>query len=308
MFSFLRKESPSLQLYGKLPLAKDYLRIGAGDGAGRSLRDWLDSSFSGAAGSEAPSLPFAMRYLLDASSGSLMGCLWPSSDSGGLRPFPFSIFLERKRKAVLGDLETGLALSSSLWRKLDATHLAHCSVSDGQSYLEAMRAQTLDMESIEPARPQPLDFDAWLAALFGSEGRAGLERLFSGLRLLRPSTPRGPLRLPLVGNMPQVPQVVAWWKVVVQIGLAEDSQLPTLFFPDRAQNGKEPSWVLFFPRSLQPGDVRWLSSARDSSARGPGDFVAGRDAALASGAAAPESAAPLADSLRGALLTFNARG
>ena len=34
MFSFLRKESVALQLYGKLPLAKDYLRIGCGQGAG----------------------------------------------------------------------------------------------------------------------------------------------------------------------------------------------------------------------------------------------------------------------------------
>ena len=40
-FDRFRRESPQLQLYGKLPLAKDYLRVGASKGAGLDLRDWL---------------------------------------------------------------------------------------------------------------------------------------------------------------------------------------------------------------------------------------------------------------------------
>jgi hypothetical protein len=262
---------------------------------------------SGSAGSEAPSLPYAMRFLFEAGSAPLMGCLWPSSDSGGLRPFPFSLFLERKRKVMLADLESGLGHTASVWRRLDAAHAAHAGAPDGQSYLEAMRKQTLLLDDIEPERAPSIDFDDWISALFGAEGRDGLDRLFGGLRRLVPSTPRGPLRLPLVTNLPATPQVVAWWRVAVELGLLPSGQLATVFFPHELMRGEEPAYALYFPRTIQPVEVHWLSSSRRSSARGPGDFASGRAPALASSAASPESSAPLTDSLRGALVSFRAR-
>ncbi|MFT5155411.1 MAG: hypothetical protein ACI841_005424, partial [Planctomycetota bacterium] len=306
MFSFLRKETLSLQLYGKLPLAKDYLRIGSGDGAGRHLREWLDQSFSGAAGTAAPALPFAMRFMLDAGASPLMGCLWPSSDSGGLRPFPFSVFLERKRKPLVADVESGLEHAEGVWRRIDSTHNSHRNAPDGQSYLGAMRAQTLDLETIDSEHSSSMDFSPWLEALFGSDGKDGLERVFAGLQMLVPSSPRGPLRLPLVSNMSPIPQVVAWWNVAVQIGLFPSNQVPSVFFPHQMVDEEEPAFVLFFPRMIQTGDVRWLSSARSGSACGPGDFAAGEEARLSTGQASSEGAAPLTDSLRGALLSFSA--
>ena len=46
MLSRFRKEVASVELYGKLPIAKDYLRIGCGEGAGLAFRDFLDQAIS----------------------------------------------------------------------------------------------------------------------------------------------------------------------------------------------------------------------------------------------------------------------
>src|SRR5262245_31500865 len=110
MFSFLRSETAGVELYGKLPLAKDYLRVGCGEGSGLALREWLDRAFSGAADSvHPPQLAYPMRFVTgDALGAPLSGCAWPSSDAGGLRKFPFALFVERKRKPLVEDLAHSL--------------------------------------------------------------------------------------------------------------------------------------------------------------------------------------------------------
>jgi hypothetical protein len=95
-FNFLGRgnENAALQLYGKLPLAKDYLRIGCGDGAGRDLREWLDRTFG--TGRDQLVLHEPLRFIGQGEKEPLQGILWPSSDAGGLRLFPFTLFVERR--------------------------------------------------------------------------------------------------------------------------------------------------------------------------------------------------------------------
>ena len=70
MLNRFRKEIAPIELYGKLPIAKDYLRIGGGTGAGIALRDWLDQGFSSRVERGAvPTLAWPGRFLIGGFSG-----------------------------------------------------------------------------------------------------------------------------------------------------------------------------------------------------------------------------------------------
>ncbi len=233
MFSFLGKEAAPIQLYGKLPLAKDYLRIGAGQGAGQALRDWLDRAFSQAPNAkDALTLPWPTAFVLGESWGApLIGAAWPSSDTGGLRPFPFVTFVERKKKPVQEDWEQGAPLAAAIWTRLHAIYDAREEHSDAQSYLAKMRNEQIDVAALEAPAAESIDFEVWLAALWPGKGKEGLLETLCGLESLRRSAHRGPIRLPLVADLPSRPQAHAWLKLLVEFNLVGRDLLPSLFFP-----------------------------------------------------------------------------
>jgi hypothetical protein len=233
MFSFLGKETCPVQLYGKLPLAKDYLRLGAGQGAGQALRDWLDRAFSQGANAKDPLvLPWPTALLIGESwGGTLCGAAWPSGDAGNLRPFPFVAFVERRKKGLLEDLDAGLPLSATVWDNLRQVYDAREKHDDGQAFLAAMRGRELELEELKPAAAEPISFERWLAALYPTDGDAGLLATFKALDALRRASYRGPLRLPLVTNLPPRPQVHAWFKLLGELNLIARDNLTTLLFP-----------------------------------------------------------------------------
>lgn len=233
MFSFLGKEQAPIQLYGKLPLAKDYLRVGAGQGAGQGLRDWLDRAFSQAPNAkDALTLPWPAAFVLGESWGApLIGAAWPSSDTGGLRPFPFVTFVERKKKSVQEDWEQGAALAAAIWNRLHAIYDAREEHSDAQSFLAKMRGEQIDFAALETPPAESIDFEMWLAALWPGKGKEGLLETLCALEALRRSAHRGPIRLPLVADLPSRPQAHAWLKLLVEFNLVGRDLLPSLFFP-----------------------------------------------------------------------------
>ncbi len=233
MFSFLGKEQAPVQLYGKLPLAKDYLRVGAGQGAGQNFRDWLDRAFSQAPNAkDALTLAWPAAFVLGDSWGApLVGAAWPSSDTGGLRPFPFVAFVERKKKAVQEDLEAGAPVSAAVWQRLHEVYAAREEHSDAQSFLGAMRTRQVDFAELESPPAEGVDFETWLAALWPGKGKEGLLETLCGLEALRKQAHRGPLRLPLAVDLPSRPQTLAWLKLLVEMNLVGRDLLPTLFFP-----------------------------------------------------------------------------
>ena len=243
MFPFLGKETCPIQLYGKLPLAKDYLRIGAGAGSGQALRDWLDRAFSQGGNAKDPlQLPWPAALIVGESWGQpLCAAAWPSGDAGNLRPFPFTAFVERKKKALLEDIEKGMPVSSPVLDWLAETYAARDSQGDGQSYLAAMRGRELAIGSLTAFGPEGVDFDVWVAALWPENGKDGLLECLRGLEALRKAAYRGPLRLPLVANLPSRPQVSAWFKLLVEMNLVGRDSLPTLFFPMPARGPDQPA-------------------------------------------------------------------
>jgi type VI secretion system ImpM family protein len=233
MFSFLGKEQAPVQLYGKLPLAKDYLRVGAGQGAGQTFRDWLDRAFSQAPNAkDALTLAWPAAFVLGDSWGApLVGAAWPSSDAGGLRPFPFVAFVERKKKAVQEDLDAGAPVSAAVWQRLHEVYASREEHSDAQSFLGAMRTQQVDFAALEAPPAESVNFDTWLEALWPGKGKEGLLETLCGLEALRKQAHRGPLRLPLALDLPTRPQSLAWVKLLIEMNLVPRDLLPTLFFP-----------------------------------------------------------------------------
>ena len=69
MLSRFRREIAAVELYGKLPIAKDYLRVGGGEESGLALRDWLDRGFSPTSDAEhRPLLAWPGRFVLAPSA------------------------------------------------------------------------------------------------------------------------------------------------------------------------------------------------------------------------------------------------
>ncbi len=314
MFSFRRRESPRLELYGKLPLAKDYLRIGCGAGTGLALREWLDQGFSGTAESQ-PVLARPLCFVAATESAEpVQGCLWPSSDAGGLRRFPLAILVERRRKALLSDLAAGLDQACGVWSRLREVHSTCRAQADGQALLTSLRGVELDLDDVAPQTPERFALEDWLSALWPGEGTAGLLGTLEALGAPALQSERECLRLPLAVDLPLRDQVHGWLWILERAGLVRAADLPTFFYPmepDGEQDGLEPASdepaCLFVARSaLAPAHARWLTSAREGSL-GPGDLCAGTARRAGPRTPAPEGGSALAPSLRGILAGFRGR-
>ncbi len=312
-FSFLGKgqESPALQLYGKLPVAKDYLRIGCGEGSAREVREWLDRTF-GALRSDDEELDLdePLRFLGLGKREPLQGCLWPSTDAGGHRKFPFTLFVERRAKALLADLDPGrLSQAESVWRQLDEIRERCLAAPDGERLLAAQRGRELDLEAFEEASGAAADLDAWVGALWPEERQDGLHGNVRDVERLARGGHAGPYRLPLVRELPLRDQVGAWTAVLQALGALPADEVPTLFFPPHSLvSSGAPASLVVSRDPLDDERIVWLTRRGREESLGPADFAQRRDVQLESGWSPPEATVWLRDSLQEALVEFQRGG
>ncbi len=307
MFESFLKERLPLQLYGKLPLAKDYLRVGASRGRARLLRDWLDAAFSTRVVSQsAPTIPWPIRFLLAAGSESpLVGNAWPSSDMGGERAFPFTMFVERRRKALLHELERGVDRLAPIWDQIESCRNEADGFHDGQSFLADMRTRELALPSESAGAASRIDWHRWVAALWPERGEDGLGAILASLA--GAETVRGPIRLPLAFGAPLVPQVQGWWAALATLRVFDSGSLPTLVFPAQLEDGPEPGFAVFFLRELRIDEVEWVTGSRSRTCLGPNDYCGVEVCRMDAVDSEPEAGPSLADSLRGRALAARAK-
>lgn len=305
MLSRFRKEVADVELYGKLPIAKDYLRVGGGDGGGIAFRDWMDRGFSPTrSGENRPTLAWPGRFIIaDHGGDPLMGCSWPSSDSGGLRPFPFATFLSRRRKPLLAAWEDGGVTLRPLWDQLTGVFTAHRSYEDGQSFLAAMRGRSISIPKPMRSAPQRVDFDLWVSSAWPDGGQEELIDVLAALK--SPARVEGPIRLPIVAGLPAIPQVHAWWIALIDLGMLSVDQVPTVFFPLQGGEVACPHFVTFFTGPLRPSDQPWL--AAPEARLGPGDHAPTLVRAVAEAPPVSEATPPLAESMKGPLISARSR-
>ncbi len=287
MFSFLRRSPPELQLYGKLPLAKDYLRIGCAEGTGRAFRDWLDRAFSTEADVRLE-LPWPMRFVVAAEEGNpIVGWIWNSSDAGALRSFPFTMFVARRRKEVRSLFGEARAEGRATWSELERLRAEGDGCADGRELLRRLRGATVETRAIA-VEERRVSLDRWVQELWPDDGVSALERRLEELR----SAPSDePLVLPIASRLDVDEQVEAWWVVARLAGWIGPDDVPTSFVPSALDSGGEGRAVFLWRRALAPGDAASLC----------GELTAGKPLAESSPGPGPPADRPLADAVRDAV-------
>lgn len=93
-----RTEGYPLHCFGKLPIYKDFISSGLADPGAQEFQKWLSNGFSRRwavreeyRGADIPAHSFLLS--LPESRRSVAGSLWGSHDEGGLRRFPFAVFV-----------------------------------------------------------------------------------------------------------------------------------------------------------------------------------------------------------------------
>lgn len=230
LFSFLQGSKPELQLYGKLPIAKDYLRIGLGDGGGVAWRAWLDRCFSTDLERGQPRrLQWPVGYLLGVEKGDpLVGCMWNSTDAGGHRHFPFTLSVHRKRQPLALSLGADITRVLGTWARLQEVRRLALSCANGEELMGELRGKQVPEDVPYHAPQRNVGLPAWCDQLWPTEGRAGLKAAYEQLCAARSATHAPDLRLSLVLGMGWDQQVQAWISMLASSGWLEASNLPNI--------------------------------------------------------------------------------
>ena len=136
--------------YGKLPIYKDFISSGLTEPAAREFRAWLDKGFShrwstddGCRDAEIPPYNFLMR--LADSRGCAAGSLWGSSDEGGLRKFPFTLFLSFPAAHGAADPIAAVEYLGDLERRASELRFLFGPGASLSSFYQAYRGAELDV-------------------------------------------------------------------------------------------------------------------------------------------------------------------
>lgn len=265
LFGFGKPKPSPVELYGKLPIAKDYLRVGGGAGGGLALRSWMDATYStGNVDRSADRFPWPMRFVLGAERDGdpVLGSLWNSTDAGGERAFPFAIFAECSAKQVRQSIGEGLERLIDIWQDCESLYYLHEDSGDGESFLARARGRTT-MPDEDPAAQTPFPLAIWAASLWPADGLGGLENVFREIQGLARQDYDGGVRVPLIVDISMPAQVAAWLVVLERAGLLEERRPPTVFFPQGVPPAGEPAFLTVFRRPLTTADRIWLASAKD---------------------------------------------
>jgi hypothetical protein len=277
LLSFLQGSTPDLQLYGKLPIAKDYLRIGLGEGMGVAWRSWLDQQFSTELERGQPrKVQWPVGFLLGAEKGDpLVGCMWNSTDAGGHRHFPFTLSVRRKRKSVGASARAGLTEVLSTWARLEELRRVALSCANGEELMGQLRGKQIPEGLPYQAPVENVGLSAWCSELWPGRGVEGLRESFECLRHEAASGSFPDLRLSLVPHLGWAQQVQAWCLLLERSAWLEDSKLPTLLVQYTGNGaGAGPAAVFVSKRPLSALDASNLCGGEAEGARPTLEFGA----------------------------------
>ena len=255
-----------LQAYGKLPIYKDFISVGLTDPAAREFRQWIDRGYSyrwaeNEAYRETPIPPHGFLLRLPESKACVAGILWGSSDEGGLRKFPFAVFLSFPAGQPASDPLAALHYLTALERQCGEIREGYAAGASLSAFYKAYRGA--EFECALPTREQAnRELKSALAALTVSElaeslfGAAALERwtAFAGEvdQAFSRADSAGALRLPLSGALPRSREIGFWLRWIEQTG-RKRAAIGLLF-----SGGRGPGRAAFLFRDLKPEDFLLL--------------------------------------------------
>ena len=247
--------------YGKLPIYKDFISSGLTEPAAREFRAWLDKGFShrwatdeGCRDAEIPPCNFLMR--LPDSRGCAAGSLWGSSDEGGLRKFPFALFLSFPAAHGAADPIAAVEYLGDLERRASELRFLFGPGASLSSFYQAYRGAELDIP-IRSREQVSREFRSELAgfsigdfaeSVLGSRAAGAWPQLLAATTAAAESA--GALRLPLGGRLPRAREVEFWLLWLDRQDAKRRRPVTGVLYP----HGHNPGRAIFFFRDVVPED------------------------------------------------------
>ncbi|MCP4659668.1 MAG: type VI secretion system-associated domain-containing protein [bacterium] len=255
----------AVSAYGKLPLYKDFIRLGPAGREAQALRQWLDRGISHywADRDETREHPIGLHGFLLSFPGSrrqLLGSLWGSHDQGELRRFPFTFFAALPggrdafpRLSSLAVLDQVVDKAADMRRELAAA-------ADVDHFYKRFRGATWDLvrERDDEIRERLIRETAEVtigelaSSLYGEAGSQEWPALLAYLRrrLGSGSGMAFAARLPTSPLLPLRSQVAFWCALLAAWGYKVRTPCNLLFALE-----DECSGIALIARELRPEDV-----------------------------------------------------
>ncbi len=267
-----RSEQCPLQLYGKLPIYKDFISSGLGDEGAIEFREWIGNGYSkkwatreGCRGTEIP--PYTFVLPLPASRRAVVGCLWGSHDEGGLRPFPFAAFavLPSGRKVsdpttALSYLEVFYECGASIRRNFQGGRTV-------ASFYDSFRGARVELPIVGPEALakglgedlQNVAVQEFATAILGEAAAVRWPGHLEALeKAVRQNVGGGAVRIPLGALLPREMQVQVWLSWLRRREALPVGALRGVLVERSGERGRA---VLFF-RDLKADDFLLLHPGR----------------------------------------------
>jgi type VI secretion system ImpM family protein len=257
-----------LQAYGKLPIYKDFISVGLTDPAAKEFRQWLDRGFSRKWAvdeqyreTEIPAHGFLLR--LPESRASVAGALWGSSDEGGLRKFPFTVFLSLPAGQPAADPLAAVHYLVPFERRCEEIRDGYAAGASLAAFYKAYRGA--EFECAVKTREQVYrelksaigDFlvSEFAESLFGPRAAARWPAFLASLEdAAGQASGPGAIRLPLSGVLPRSREITMWLRWLDRLDGKRRRPVTGVLYT----SGRGPGRAVLFFRDLGPEDFLLL--------------------------------------------------
>ena len=247
-----------ISAYGKLPLSREFLIHACDKRGAQAVTDMLHASARALADVEPRQDALRLYFPLPGGRAGAALSLWPSTDDGGKRHFPFSMFTVQKPGAPA--THPGFCTAyASLHEAHERLHKVLRHLESARDFERVMAEQEAPGPLADPAaqfaeRAATYPTGRWAAALYGTEARRFVMSLWRLHRLALAGADQvrrfSCIRLPLVESHALETQADAWLGLVGnRIG---STPWPSLIAGRFGDDGAA-SLVVFF-RPLEPDD------------------------------------------------------
>jgi type VI secretion system ImpM family protein len=257
-----------LQAYGKLPIYKDFISIGLTDAGAREFRQWLDRGFSYRwaeneeyRDTEIPAHGYLLR--LPESKSCVAGAVWGSSDEGGLRKFPFAVFLSFPAAQPAADPVAAVHYLAAIERRCEEIRDGHAAGASLSAFYKAYRGAEFEcaLKTREQAGKELKsaigDFAVsdFAESLFGARAAARWPGFLAALEdaAVRANGP-GAIRLPLGGVLPRSREIAVWLRWFDRLDAKRRRPVTGVLYT----SGRGPGRAVLFFRDLAPEDFLLL--------------------------------------------------
>lgn len=236
-------ENLELRGYGKLPIYKDYILLGCEPEGASEFKHWLDVAFGLRIASLGdrnvrPESPKRLLWMLPGTGQAAVASIWPSSDEGGLRKFPFSFFATVPKSALgAPSIPDRLPHLLGVWQTLESHYGESNSAADIGAFYEQFRERSMQTVAVDTTGDGGTSLEQWIQAFgaadsgeFAGKLTENISELIASGREYDSGGASLAVRLPLAPGISQSFQI-EMWMAVFQKHLKKCSRWPSMLLP-----------------------------------------------------------------------------